>query len=144
MGGKTVFSGSLSFVVRLTFQTFDQYHSDSQELFQIFFPFRHNLSLRLHENKTQQYNLCVGTVIDRNWIVTSATCCKRDQIVTIKFNNYSIFFPDEDEHEIVSTRFYIHQESRGAVLLASMESPRGCVTTNYLNNAMKSLIGSLN
>ena len=144
MGGKTVFSGSLSFVVRLTFQTFDQYHSDSQELFQIFFPFRHNLSLRLHENKTQQYNLCVGTVIDRNWIVTSATCCKRDQIVTIKFNNYSIFFPDDDEHEIVSTRFYIHQESRGAVLLASMESPRGCVTTNYLNNAMKSLIGSLN
>ena len=51
MGGKTVFSGSLSYVVRLTFQSFDQYHSDSQELFQIFFPFRHNLSLRLLENK---------------------------------------------------------------------------------------------
>ena len=33
MGGKTVFSGSLSYVVRLTFQTFDQYHSDSQDLF---------------------------------------------------------------------------------------------------------------
>ena len=52
IGGKTVFSGSLSYVVRLTFQSFDQYHSDSQELFQIFFPFRHNLSLRLLENKT--------------------------------------------------------------------------------------------
>ena len=51
IGGKTVFSGSLSYVVRLTFQSFDQYHSDSQELFQIFFPFRHNLSLRLLENK---------------------------------------------------------------------------------------------
>ena len=33
MGGKTVFSGSLSYVVRLTFQSFDQYHSDSQDLF---------------------------------------------------------------------------------------------------------------
>ena len=49
-------------------------------------------------------------MIDRNWIVTSATCCKRDEIVTIKFNDYSIFFPDDDEHEIVSTLFYIHQD----------------------------------
>ena len=39
MGGKTVFSGSLSYVVRLTFQTFDQYHSDSQDLFRHFFIF---------------------------------------------------------------------------------------------------------
>ena len=39
MGGKTVFSGSLSYVVRLTFQTFDQYHSDSQDLFRLFFIF---------------------------------------------------------------------------------------------------------
>ena len=37
MGGKTVFSGSLSYVVRLTFQSLDQYHSDSQDLFQNFF-----------------------------------------------------------------------------------------------------------
>ena len=39
MGGKTVFSGSLSYVVRLTFQTFDQYHSDSQDLFRHLFIF---------------------------------------------------------------------------------------------------------
>ena len=39
IGGKTVFSGSLSYVVRLTFQTFDQYHSDSQDLFRHFFIF---------------------------------------------------------------------------------------------------------
>ena len=49
-------------------------------------------------------------MIDRNWILTSATCCKRDEIVTIKFNDYSIFFPDDDEHEIISTLFYIHQD----------------------------------
>ena len=36
MGGKTVFSGSLSYVVRLTFQSFDQYHSDSQDLLRNF------------------------------------------------------------------------------------------------------------
>ena len=42
--------------------------------------------------------------------MTSATCCKQDEIVTIKFNDYSIFFPDDDEHEIVSTLFYIHQD----------------------------------
>ena len=39
MGGKTVFLGSLSYVVRLTFQTFNQYHSDSQDLFRQFFIF---------------------------------------------------------------------------------------------------------
>ena len=49
-------------------------------------------------------------MIDQNWIVTSATCCKRDEIVTIKFNDYSIFFPDDDEHQIISTLFYIHQD----------------------------------
>ena len=42
--------------------------------------------------------------------MTSATCCKRDEIVTIKFNDYSIFFPDDDEHEIISTLFHIHQD----------------------------------
>ena len=36
MGGKTVFSGALSYVVRLTFQSFDQYHSDSQDSFEYF------------------------------------------------------------------------------------------------------------
>ena len=30
MNGSTAYPGSLSYVVRLTFQTFDQYHSDSQ------------------------------------------------------------------------------------------------------------------
>ena len=34
--GKTVFAGSLSYVVRLTFQSFDQFHSDSQAPFQLF------------------------------------------------------------------------------------------------------------
>ena len=52
----------------------------------------------------------MGTVIDRNWIVTSATCCKRDEIVTIKFNDYSIFFPDDQEHQIISTLFHFHQD----------------------------------
>ena len=52
----------------------------------------------------------MGTVIDRNWIMTSATCCKRDEIVTIKFNDYSIFFPDDQEHQIISTLFHIHQD----------------------------------
>ena len=110
MGGKPVFSGSLSYVVRLTFQTFDQYHSDSQDLFRNFFISRYNWSFNLFSNKIKQFNLCVGTVIDRNWILTSATCCKRDEIVTIKFNDYSIFFPDDDEHEIISTLFHIHQD----------------------------------
>ena len=49
-------------------------------------------------------------MIDRNWIVTSATCCKRDEIVTVKFNDYSIFFPDDQEHQIISTLFQIHQD----------------------------------
>ena len=52
----------------------------------------------------------MGTVIDRNWILTSATCCKRDEIVTIKFNDYSIFFPDDQEHQIISTLFHVHQD----------------------------------
>ena len=49
-------------------------------------------------------------MIDRYWIVTSATCCKRDEIVTIKFNDYSVFFPDDQEHQIISTIFQIHQD----------------------------------
>ena len=42
--------------------------------------------------------------------MTSATCCKRDEIVTIKFNDYSIFFPDDQEHQIISTQFHIHPD----------------------------------
>ena len=42
--GKTVFAGSLSYVVRLTFQSFDQFHSDSQAPFQLF-----RLALFFHE-----------------------------------------------------------------------------------------------
>ena len=49
-------------------------------------------------------------MIDENWILTSATCCKRDDIVTIKFNDYSIFYADNDEQEITSTIFHIHKD----------------------------------
>ena len=33
VGGKTAFTGALPYVVRLTFQSFDQFHSDSQACF---------------------------------------------------------------------------------------------------------------
>ena len=49
-------------------------------------------------------------MIDKYWVVTSAMCCNQADIVTIKFNDYSIFFPDDDEHQIISTIFYIHQD----------------------------------
>ena len=42
--------------------------------------------------------------------MTSAKCCKRDDIVTVKFNDYSVFYADENEHEIISTLFYIHED----------------------------------
>ena len=44
------------------------------------------------KNQDKNFHLCVGTVIDKHWILTAATCC-RDDIVTIKFNDYSIFTP---------------------------------------------------
>ena len=62
------------------------------------------------ENYFEKYNLCVGTVIDENWILTSATCCKADDIATITFNDYSIFIADKNQTEIISTRFHIHQD----------------------------------
>ena len=62
------------------------------------------------ENLFKQYNLCAGTVIDKNWILTSAKCCKRDDIVTIKFNDYSVFYADDDEKEIISTLFHVHKD----------------------------------
>ena len=49
-------------------------------------------------------------MIDKNWIVTSATCCKRDDIVTITFNDYSIFYADQNQHQITSTLFHVHQD----------------------------------
>ena len=42
--------------------------------------------------------------------MTSAKCCKRDDIVTVKFNDYSVFYADENEHEIISTLFHIHED----------------------------------
>ena len=62
------------------------------------------------ENNPKQYNLCAGTVIDKSWIITAATCCKRDDIVTITFNDYSIFYRDQNQHEILSTKFHIHDD----------------------------------
>ena len=62
------------------------------------------------ENYFEKYNLCVGTVIDENWILTSATCCKADDIATITFNDYSIFIADKNQTEIISTIFHIHQD----------------------------------
>ena len=35
MNGSSVYPGSLPYVVRLTFQSFDQYHSDSQAGFHL-------------------------------------------------------------------------------------------------------------
>ena len=49
-------------------------------------------------------------MIDKNWVLTSATCCKRDDIVTIKFNDYSVFYADDDEHEIIATLFHVHED----------------------------------
>ena len=86
MNGVSVYEGSLPYVVRLTFQTLNQFHSDSQ-----------------------QYHLCAGTVIDKYWILTAATCCQ-DEIVTIKFNDYSVFFTEDEEKEIVTTNFYTHPD----------------------------------
>ena len=62
------------------------------------------------ENITKRFNLCAGTVIDSEWILTSATCCKRDDIVTIAFNDYSIFYNDVNQHEKLSTNFHIHED----------------------------------
>ena len=86
MNGASAFEGTLPYVVRLTFQTFDQFYSDSQN-----------------------YHLCAGTVIDKYWILTAATCC-RNQIVTIKFNDYSVFYTDDQEREILSTHFHVHPD----------------------------------
>ena len=49
-------------------------------------------------------------MIDKNWILTSATCCKRDDIVTIKFNDYSVYYADDEEDEIISTLFHVHED----------------------------------
>ena len=62
------------------------------------------------QNNFKQYNLCAGTIIGQSWILTSAKCCKRDDIVTITFNDYSIFYADNNQNEIISTTFYIHQD----------------------------------
>ena len=86
MNGKSAYEGTLPYVVRLTFQTFDQFYSDSQK-----------------------YHLCAGTVIDKYWILTAASCCK-DEIVTIKFNDYSVFYADDQEREILSTHFHVHPD----------------------------------
>ena len=76
------------------------------------FSFQRDKTCMFHqfENYFEKYNLCVGTVIDANWILTSATCCKADDIVTITFNDYSIFIADKNQTEIISTRFHIHQD----------------------------------
>ena len=42
--------------------------------------------------------------------MTSAKCFKRDDIVTIKFNDYSVFYADDDEKEIISTLFHVHKD----------------------------------
>ena len=86
MNGKSAFEGTLPYVVRLTFQTLDQFYSDSQK-----------------------YHLCAGTVIDKYWILTAASCCK-DDIVTIKFNDYSVFYADDQEREILTTHFHMHPD----------------------------------
>ena len=66
--------------------------------------------LHQFQNYFKQYNLCAGTVIDQHWILTSATCCKRDDIVTITFNDYSVFYNDQNQNKIFSTIFNIHQD----------------------------------
>ena len=65
---------------------------------------------KIFENIAKKFNLCAGTVIDSDWILTSATCCKRDDIVTITFNDYSIFYNDDNQHEKLSTNFHIHED----------------------------------
>ena len=47
------------------------------------------ITLNFFAKALKQHNLCVGTVINKHWILTAATCCKPDDIVTIKFNDYS-------------------------------------------------------
>ena len=111
IGGTTTFTGSFPYVVRLAFQTFDQFHSDSQVWSQLeYILIFHFIYLHQFQNYFKQYNLCAGTVIDQHWILTSATCCKRDDIVTITFNDYSIFYADQNQNEIISTIFHIHQD----------------------------------
>ena len=74
------------------------------------------LFLNILFNHSKQYNLCAGTVIDKNWILTSATCCKRDDIVTITFSDYSVFYANENKHEIISTIFHVHQDMDACLL----------------------------
>ena len=91
--GSTAYPGSLPYVVRLIFQKFDQFHSDSQACFHLNSYFKKCITYAAQgESFFKQYNLCAGTVIEKHWILTSATCCKRDDIVTIKFNDYSGLF----------------------------------------------------
>ena len=67
----------------------------------------------------KQYNLCAGTVIDKHWILTSATCCKLDDIVTIKFNDYSGMFQFTHESWHCGMTVRCHFLSRSFVIVES-------------------------
>ena len=44
----------------------------------------------INENQSKNSKLCLGTVIDKNWILTVATCCL-DDIATININDHTVF-----------------------------------------------------
>ena len=58
----------------------------------------------------------MGTVIDKSWILTSASCCKADDIVSINFNDYSIFYADKDEVGIKSSVFHVHPDLNACLI----------------------------
>ena len=112
MNGKTAFEGTLPYVVRLTFQTLDQFYSDSQK-----------------------YHLCAGTVIDKYWILTAASCCK-DEIVTIKFNDYSVFYADDQEREILTTHFHMHPDLDACMIRTAPDMSEFVTKIPCINNCL--------
>ena len=53
--------------------------------------------------------------------MTSAKCCKRDDIVTVKFNDYSVLYEEDDEHEILSTLFQVHEDLNACLIQTAQD-----------------------
>ena len=77
LGGQAVIQGAMPYVSKLEFRQNDQ--ENTQE---------------------SNYQLCAGTVINRNFILTTQFCCDSGNLVTINF--------ESDSEAIESSTFYSH------------------------------------
>ena len=73
MGGQTVDQGSMSYVTKLEF--------------------------KLNDETGDLGQICVGTVINKYFVVTTKFCCNSDDSVTISF--------EDDSSSISSNTFYV-------------------------------------